>query len=516
MAVQIPVSRGYSVVYGSGTGQNGGRINVWLEYFVERQDVIQNKSRFVFNLYAALKETAQSQTSGADGLYSTFVVNGEELVGYENAEYDFRDPDILNDFGGYMLDIPHDANGEASVSITATFKTKSNYIKGGTVSATIKLPTIQRATIPTVPSTVVAMGSNLVISLPRASVQFVHDLSYGFGSETGVIATDAATSATWSVPLELASLIPTEKSGECVITCATKYNGEVIETETLPITLTVPEDERTKPIVSMAIAPELAIFARDSAATFIQNKTRVVATFEATAQYTTIKDYTLSVGGVSSASVEPVITSEIIGTSGKKQVVGRVTDARGYYTEVSYEIDVIPYAEPRLIAHTGDSAVICERCDNTGTPNSSGLYLLIRAARAYSPIIVDGVQNNFCEIRYRWKMADADSFGDWNTLLATDSPVDEINAVVGGDFLQTMSYVVEIGVIDSFDAVGGVPEFYIPTDKPTFHLGEGGNKAAFGKYATHENALEVVEDWEFYVHGMTIKEYIQAVINGKA
>ena len=211
-----------------------------------------------------------------------------------------------------------------------------------------------------------------------------------------------------------------------------------------------------------------------------------------------------------------MITSEIIGTSGKKQVVGRVTDARGYYTEVSCEIDVIPYAEPRLIAHTGDSAVICERCDNTGTPNSSGLYLLIRAARAYSPIIVDGVQNNFCEIRYRWKMADADSFGDWNTLLATDSPVDEINAVVGGDFLQTMSYVVEIGVIDSFDAVGGVPEFYIPTDKPTFHLGEGGNKAAFGKYATHENALEVVEDWEFYVHGMTIKEYIQAVINGKA
>ena len=131
--------------------------------------------------------------------------------------------------------IYHNADGSKSFNysfsqeFSITFAGASIGTKSG--SGTGALNTIPRATTPTLSVTSADMGTTIIISTPRASSAFTHDLAYSFaGGGYVAIATGVATSTTLSIPLSLASSIPNTTSGTVTIRCITKNGSATVGT----------------------------------------------------------------------------------------------------------------------------------------------------------------------------------------------------------------------------------------------------------------------------------------------
>ena len=75
MARTTPVHSGYTIINGAGTGPNGDRIDVWIEYLVHSQSIELNRSRVIAFFYAALRPGKSSDTWGSSGC-SSFYAGG--------------------------------------------------------------------------------------------------------------------------------------------------------------------------------------------------------------------------------------------------------------------------------------------------------------------------------------------------------------------------------------------------------------------------------------------------------
>lgn len=402
-------------------------------------------------------------------------------------------------------DLAHLCNNALSGSceISCTTYNGSTAIGTKTVSITFSVPS---PTVPTVSSDKLNMNDELTVTVAGKSSNFTHDILYSFaGKKTGTMATGIkdSTSKVFSLA-EFASIIPDQTSGTLVITCAT-YNGTAkVGEASADVTLMVPLSSETRPALSMALLPS----PNDAVSTsykglvsfegmYIQGISKVAATFTASSDVSTIASYELIVGNKGKNGTSPNIESDIVDTSGEITVTGKVTDARGYTTEVSQQITVHAYTNPKVIPYTGKNNAVCVRCLSDGTPNDAGTYLLIQAGKGYSS--VGGI--NVCRMSYRHKLSTTSSYGahstllDWNNASAMFS-----GAVSNGSFASTQSYDVELSVED---ALGGnnTIVFSIPTDEVDFHLNNG--KGAFGKYAEKEGTLEV--DWNLEANkGITV------------
>lgn len=121
-------------------------------------------------------------------------------------------------------EITHNDNGSKTITIS---------VSGDTSNLDIDLQSGQ-AVLTTIPrkSSVFAgestIGSNLQITISRASNTFTHKLLYSFGSLTGVIAENVGESYSWTLPTSFYTQIPNERSGTGIITCETYSGGTLI------------------------------------------------------------------------------------------------------------------------------------------------------------------------------------------------------------------------------------------------------------------------------------------------
>jgi hypothetical protein len=140
----IPQHAGYQVIYGAGTGSNGDRLDVWVEY-TTTQDINNNRSNVKAYFYAALHPGESSDTHGGDGCTSSFYVNGVKGSSLKsNGGFDFRSTSTVNTLGSFDGYVAHNENGTKTIAISASFTTTSSWITGGTLSGNIVLPTIPR------------------------------------------------------------------------------------------------------------------------------------------------------------------------------------------------------------------------------------------------------------------------------------------------------------------------------------------------------------------------------------
>ncbi len=142
----IPQHTGYQVIYGAGTGPNGDRIDVWVEY-TTTQDQPGNRTLVKAYFYTALHPGESSGTyDRQNGLVTTrFTVNGVSGTGLaDDIPYDFQSTNNIHSLGTFNQYIPHNEDGTKTVSVSGAFTVTSSYITGGTLSASIVLPAIQR------------------------------------------------------------------------------------------------------------------------------------------------------------------------------------------------------------------------------------------------------------------------------------------------------------------------------------------------------------------------------------
>lgn len=391
-------------------------------------------------------------------------------------------------------DLAAKCNNATKGTCTITCKTYNGTALVDTKTKTLTL-TVQDASAPTLSASTVAMGNNLTVYTNSKSDNFTHKITYSFNGATGTIVSGITTLKIWSVPLELAKKIPSATKGTGTITCVT-YNGtETVGTKTVDFTATVPNNTTTKPAVSNFTLTASGSVPSTFSGLYIQGKTGVKADYTASSTYSNISSYKMTVDG-KTYSGDPA-TSGVFSTSGSKTVKGTVTDARGYYTEKTDTITVIPYSKPTLAPCKGKRAIVCERCMSDGTPSDSGMYLKIEVGRSYSKVMSGTTQKNFCTLGYRYKTSASTSYSSDVILIKSSDTFDEVKPAPISGIVESLitSYDVQIFVRDT---MGESDEYTIrvPTAGTDFNLREGGNGAAFGKYAEIENGVEF--KWDVY------------------
>lgn len=220
-----------------------------------------------------------------------------------------------------------------------------------------EIPTIPRATTPTLSAGTVAMGGAVTINLPRASSSFTHNVTYRFGNATGTINSNAGTSCSWTPPVSLAQQIKTSTSGIGTITVQTKNGSTVIGTKTVNITLTVPAS--VVPTISAHTAVEATANLASKFGALVQSKSTLkVTTTAAGAQGSTITAYKTEVDGRSYTGSP--CTTAALSRSGTVAVKTTVTDSRGRTASHTVNVTVIAYSPPGIatsaVARTSDEA----------------------------------------------------------------------------------------------------------------------------------------------------------------
>ena len=394
-----------------------------------------------------------------------------------------------------VSDIAHNDDGTKSISVSGSVTGPSGTNFAGhktNGSGTFTLDTVPRAsTIASVGN--VTLGNACNVTWTPASASFRYKLRFAFGNwgyTTEVIHPNKTSSYTYTgytIPESVANQIPYDRSGVMMVVLYTYSDSgatsQVGSTDAKTFTVTVPDNSITKPAVSMSLS---AVHSLGTAfdGVYIQGLSRVKAALESETQYSYIREHSMSVEGKSYGSSEGY-TSEFLSGYGSINVVGYAVDTRGYtgYTEKS--INVIPYTKPKI------QNVSVERCDEGGNLMDSGTYLKISAKRSYSYVLADGVQKNFCCIRYRYKTKTASSWSEWVNILESDNlSTDEVttNAIVG-TILVTATYLVQV---QAFDTIGmeSTVTITVPTDSVYMHRNGPMNSMGLGKYAEEPNMLD--------------------------
>ncbi len=400
------------------------------------------------------------------------------------------------------ITVPHKDDGSGTVKVRTWMDTR---ISAGVVekSQTITLTTIARASAITSAANI-TIGNKCSVKWTPKSKAFRYKLKFSIGDwslTTGAIhpnTTSAYTYASTAIPMLVADQLPNAVTGTMTVklytysdSAATKQVGSA---DTATFTVTVPGNSDTLPEVEMELTPQSSLGSAFSSL-YIQGKTKVKASLSAEGQYeATIKSYSMKVEG-KTYDADDSYTSGYLSQYGNITVEGYAKDSRGYTGKTIKSIPVIAYSKPQI------SNVVAARCDASGNLSDSGTYLKIKAKRSYSPVKVDGVQKNFCKIRYRYKAATASSYSSWVTILASDDLISnsvETGALLGGALAIDTTYMVQVQAIDDIGESSSTT-IKVPTDRVYWHRDGARRSFTFGGYVEEDNTFAIAEDIQFKV-----------------
>ena len=451
----------------------------------DKKDVANNRSTITWTL---------SSIGGTEKYYSTGAtivkINGTQVYYKDRMDWTtYAFPAAKGSVSGTTV-INHASDGTGSISVELT--TAIWYYATNTHSKTWTLDTIPRASTPTLSASSVNMGSEITINTNRASSAFTHIIKYEWNGETKQFANNVGASYKWIVPTSFASDIPNATSGTCKLHVET-YNGETkIGTKSVSFTAKVPNADWTKPkINSVTISPSGNA---DWVGTrYVQSKTKAKVVTSAAGQASaTIKTCQVTIDGTTYTGTD--ITSNAIGNSGTVTATIKVTDSRGYTNSTTKNISVEAYSKPYIANHSSQSKIICARCNDSGTLVSNGTRLRIMLSKKWSAL---SGNVNTALVEYQI------GTNSWVTASAhTVTTSDVALTVTNFTFDVKQTYKVNIKITDKFGTTDTY-QYNIPTEEVTFNLKEGGNGAAFGKYAEEEDVLEV--NWnEHVLKGLTV------------
>lgn len=479
-------------------------------YYKTTQDNAQNKSTVTCGMYVTSPATWYD--IGPWGDYRGSYV-GTTALTFDGSIPNFAGTRWLVEDQSFT--VSHNADGSGTAAIYWKWGVNSPWggmeVPSGSFS--ISLPKIPRASVITSVSGA-TLGSSTTVRWTPASSSFHYKvkLSVGSWSWTSSVISPNRTSAysytTPAISLDAAKQFRSSKTGTMTATLYTYSNSagtaQIGSADSETFTVTVPNNASTQPTATMTLSAVGELPAAFDGL-YIQGRTSVRAAFTASSTYSTISTYQISGKGIAATGNPATARTNEPGTI---TITGRVTDTRGYYTEKTQDITVIPYTDPVLAPYTGESAVVCARCDSSGSLSASGIYLKIKAKRLYAKVEAGGTQKNFCTLEYRCKAAAAPDYpGTWQTLLAgSGTDTDLVDAVLPDvvPSAQT-SYHVQVRARDDI----GTPhtrEFKIPTDFVTLHLKNGGKGVGMGKYAEADNTLELNEGWVLKIGSTTLSE----------
>lgn len=436
-----------------------------------------------------VRENSLSHNLNAQTL--TLNVNGATYT--RSITFDFRtdpapsDHDIDTIYG---IEIPHNADGTKSVSIIVSHPTDIS-LGTGSVYGTAELDTIPRATTPSVPSSA-EIGTQITISLPRASSDFIHSLWYKLPD--GVhgydrIASGAGTSCSWTVPMALCNRLTNAESASVIILCET-YNGStLVGSKNTTITVTVPSNVKPTATMTTALVNENATVAGWGVAIKSFTKISYTITGDATNDHgATIAAYQYSGNGETISGATG--TTGVLTTAGSVVVRGRVQDTRGRWSDwAGVTLTVLDYSAPEILSSSA------ERVDANGDPADDGESVKVRVNGQ-----VTAVGNNTATAKWRYRQAE----GGWSAYATIANNED---VVLPTTFSKGVTYEIELSVWDDLGNSKSVV-YTIPTASVAVNIRSGGTGIGIGKYNEHDGEIEIAETWDIRYHGAVMMDHV--------
>lgn len=477
-----------------------------------------NNSDVIAKIYVCKGDTTQTLTSPTSGTWTySLTVNGKNASGSKSLS-------VLEDWvlvhTMTVNDIAHSSDGSKSITISGYVTAPSGTSFAGhktSGSGTAELDTIPRASsIDSVTCATSYFNGALTYKYTPKSANFYNrcNISLALNGEyirvkSVNLGKKAASQQTATITLSsdeqsiIYDELPNSTEGTLRFTFRTysdeDYSEQIGDADWKEISLNIPNNSSTKPTVAMTLSPVNSVSGFDKL--FIQGKSKVKAVISADGKNNaTIKSYSMSVEGNTYDSGDGY-TSELLNNPGNITVTGYAKDSRGFTGNKEQNITVLAYSKPKILPISAETEVIAKRCDADGVFSDSGTYLKIMAKRGYSKLTVDGEQNNFCQIRYRYKLETASSFSAWTTILAKDSlSSDEVvtGALLNGALIPTNTYIVQVGVVDDVGESSHTT-ITVPTDKVYMHRDGNRRSLAFGGYIEEDNTFSIAEDITFKV-----------------
>lgn len=333
-----------------------------------------------------------------------------------------------------------------------------------------EIPTIPRATTPTLSASSVACGSNLTINLPRHVSGFTHRISYRIGGKgLGHITTNAGTSFAWTVP-NLGSYMPNSTSVWVVLRVETMSGSTVIGYKDIGFTATAPTSWAPTATIS-SIAEATANLATQFGG-YVQGKSTLrVKSAGSGSNGSSISSYVVTIQGRKYNGAD--ITSAAISASGTVPVTLTVTDSRGRTASKTQNVTVLAYSPPQItvssVARTSDEATTA-----TCTYNFSIASVNSKNTKAFYIQYLNG--STWTDIT---RMSD----------VYTKSGSVTSGAVFGVDATTKVRFVAQ----DYFTSV--VVEKEVGPTFTLMNLGAGGKSLAIGMLSsnmgTYQNALPI-------------------------
>ena len=461
---------------------------LWLGYTVQ-QSATENKSTIALELKIYCG-TGDSYNQNANSCY--YVLQGAKV--WSPYSYGAK---AWYKLGTRTVTVAHDAAGKASVTLSAEWRSgfTSQWTPATlTVSQRINLPDIPRASSV---SGELVLGQKGTLRIAAASSDFTHDITAKCGTARVTVCTGAAASAEWTPPIAWASQNTKGKTVDVALTVRTYRGSNLVGTKEQVLRAAIPRT--TGPTVQSgwcAASPDNSGGKASGLQAWVRGYSRAGIAFDASKvqfQYgATAAEYEIVCGGKTTAAA-PYRTDVLQGLTA--EVLCRVTDSRGYSAETTLTVQLNDYAPPVL------TGLALYRSDGAGIAADEGTHICARGKVTFSPL--GGA--NACTLTGYW----ATATGAWSTGTAMTSGAD---CIITGDtdILPAASYRARIVARDSLGNEAAY-ETTIPTSQVTVHLKEGGKAVGIGKYAEHEKAVDLAEDWDIWFRGRRLLDAIWPV-----
>ena len=356
-------------------------------------------------------------------------------------------------------------------------------------SGSFELPTIARATQPTVNKTSLSYGDTLVISLPRASSYFTHVIQASVdGKLTWTnLTTNAGSSFTWTVPKSWARYLP--NSSDRLKLRAITYSGSTaIGTREVASSLQLYPTSDMAPVVSISLSDAMNYQATYGGFVKGQSKIRAVVS-ERLYEQTTVSTRMLELNGVIYQSREE--TSDVLNSS-SQTVRASVTDARGLTGRATVTPTVYDWYVPRI------GIFKSQRSNAQGVLDEMGGYIKVD----YQVSIASVNNRNRKSLRIGYKKQSDSSWSYRNITLPGFEKTGSELIQASGEY----SWDIRIELTDAFHTsaiTNQVGTAYVLLD---FH--QSGKGIAVGKVSESQRVFELASDWSFKYKNNMLTDFI--------
>lgn len=422
-----------------------GHYHLYMTITQNKRDASTNQSNVTVKMYAQSDSSSYGAYNlDASGNTVKMTVNGKQVVNKSMA-MDFRNKATVQ-LASWTGAISHGSDGSKKLDCSGSFSISgSSYLSGGSISCSIQLESIPRATKPTLSASTVALGSSVTINISPAVSSWTHNIYYRIGTGNWTrFATGVKSNYSWTVPLAIASSYPTATKGTITIGLNT-YNGstQIGGTQTVNLNITIPA----------SIAPSVSAIAVSEAASglsnfgYVQTKSKLKIVASVSGSYSSsIRSYVYNIGSQSYSGLENTyIMTDEVRDSGTVAVTVTVTDSRGRTASKTVSITILAYSPPQITHFE------CSRCgDANGSANANGQYLKVTFGYSVSPL------NNKNKASYLLKYSVYDD-SKWGGLTSGTQYTYSGTYISATAILNTAStYQVGLVVTDSF----GTASFY--------------------------------------------------------